>query len=239
MTRAYIRVYVCPVDISRSDDRRGGDLSYAVNGGIGYSARHLDIADCPVDPEHRTLDLNGNGIVCPDEPESDGDPSDRTYFKLFGLFFLENWISAGTVRHYALADVKDGLSQTFMVSENVRVGYDPRSEHASFATPDPLRCAFYIGNPCGTGNCTADAVDYSLSNSGGNRINSGRTKPEGRSPIPNSFHDGGVHMAFADGHVRFLSESIDGAVYAALASPQGMLLEGTRWQQAVVSGASH
>ncbi len=155
-----------------------------------------------------------------------------------GLFFLENWISGGTVRHHALADVKDGLSQTFMVTENARVGYDPLDGNASYASPDPFRCAFYIGNPCPTGTCAAGAVDYSLCNSGSYRINSGRAKPEGRSPVPNSFHEGGVHMAFADGHVTFLSESIDGAVYAALTSPQGMLLEMTPLQQAIVSGES-
>jgi prepilin-type processing-associated H-X9-DG protein len=73
-------------------------------------------------------------------------------------------------------------------------------------------------------------------NAGVNRINGGRASPEGRSPTPNSFHDGGVHMAYADGHVIFLSESIDGAVYAALASPQGLLLDGTPLRQGIVSG---
>ena len=78
-------------------------------------------------------------------------------------------------------------------------------------------------------------MDYSLANAGKNRINSGLWTPEGRSPIPNSFHPGGVNMAYADGHVAFLKESVDGAVYAALASPQGMLLQGTPLEQPVVS----
>jgi hypothetical protein len=45
-------------------------------------------------------------------------------------------------------------------------------------------------------------------------------------------------MGYADGHVTFLSETVDAAVYAALASPQGLLLDGTPLAQVVVSGDS-
>jgi prepilin-type N-terminal cleavage/methylation domain-containing protein/prepilin-type processing-associated H-X9-DG protein len=236
LARSHVPVYVCPADISRSRDKKGGDLSYAVNGGIGYSVRRLGVPDCAIDPERRVLDLNGNGIGCPMNPDDDGDPSDRTYFKFLGMFFLENWNKGGTVRHHALGDVHDGLSQTFLMAENARTGYDPLGSSPGFATSDPFRCAFYVGNPCPTGGCIAGTVDYSLSNAGDYRINSGLTQPEGKSPVPNSFHEGGVHMSFADGHVKFLSETIDGAAYAALASPQGRLLEGTPLEQTIVGG---
>lgn len=235
LAQTHVPVYLCPTDLSRS--RKGlGDLSYTVNGGIGFTIRTASgVEDCPVDSSKTVLDLNGNGVGCPANQASDGQPSDKRIFKQMGLFFLENWNSGITQRHHSLADAKDGLSQTFLASENVRVGYDPNSPRAGFASPDPYRCAFYIGNPCPTGSCTAGAVNYLLSNSGANRINSGLRKPEGMSPVPNSFHGGGVHMAFADGHVVFLSESIDGAAYAAMASPQGMLLNGTPLQQVLVS----
>ena len=45
-------------------------------------------------------------------------------------------------------------------------------------------------------------------------------------------------MGYADGHVKFLSEAIDGAIYAALASPQGMLLDGIPLAQVIVPGDS-
>jgi hypothetical protein len=45
-------------------------------------------------------------------------------------------------------------------------------------------------------------------------------------------------MAFADGHCRFLSESVDGGVYAALVSPQGSFLDGTTLEQPILSGDS-
>jgi hypothetical protein len=35
-----------------------------------------------------------------------------------------------------------------------------------------------------------------------------------------------VHVVFVDGHVRFLSESMNRAVYAALMSAQGSLIQG-------------
>jgi prepilin-type processing-associated H-X9-DG protein len=232
LTHTYVPILVCPVDISRSREKDQGDLSYVVNGGVGFTiGPRFGYEDCPVAPAAGPLDLNGDGSACTGAP---GDAEDYAYFKKMGLFFLENW-KTGVDRHHRLADVTDGLTQTFMVSENVRAGYDPDTPETGFANPHPWRCSFYIGNPCRGGSCSPGNVDYSLSNAGDAQINSGRWRAEGRSAVPNSFHDGGVNMAYADGRVRFLSESVDGAIYAALASPQGMGLSGPL-QQPIVSG---
>ena len=233
LTHTHIPIYVCPVDLSRSRERDQGDLSYVVNGGVGYTVRYTNgVRDCPVDLSWRPLDLNGDGTACTGGPTDD---EDKAAFDRMGLFFLETWNTDITKRHHELADISDGLSQTFLVSENVRAGYDPQNPRGSFANSNPPRCAFYIGNPCPTGSCAAGTVDYSLCNAGRAKINSGRWQPEGSSPVPNSFHAGGVNMAYADGHVRFLSETVDGAVYAALASPQGARL-GDPLTQAPVAG---
>ena len=126
LTLARIPVYICPSDITRSPKvNGGGDQSYVVNGGLGSTTVVNGVRDCAVDPNGNILDLNGNGVECPPDPNTDGVPSDRDFFKATGLFFLENWNPGGTVRHYTLADVCDGLSHTFMVTENVRTGYDP------------------------------------------------------------------------------------------------------------------
>lgn len=235
LTRAYIPVYVCPLDITRSDEREG-DLSYAVNGGWGFTIRTgSGVRDCPIDPTGTRLDLNGDGASC---AGTDADDEDRRIFKQLGLFFLENWGQAGpdaTVRRHSISDIHDGTSQTFLVGENVRAGVDPADPTATFADPNPYRSAFYVGNPCAGGTCSDGNVDYSRCNAGESKINSGLWSPEGRSPVPNSFHPGGVHMAYADGHVKFLSELIHGAVYAALSSPQGMHLNGTPLQQVIAS----
>jgi prepilin-type processing-associated H-X9-DG protein len=183
--------------------------------------------------------LNGNGVTCASDPKADGTPSDRALFKDLGLFFLENWrgeLTGGTMRHYTLEDVRDGLSQTFLASENVRTGYDPESASSTFASSNPYLCAFYIGDPCRAGGCKPGNVDYAACNSNAARINSGLTRPEGTSPVPNSWHAGGVNVAYADGHVKFVFETIDGRVYAALASPQGVALRGTPLEQTAVAG---
>lgn len=233
LTKYYIPNYVCPSDISCSDGRDKGDQSYAVNGGFGYTTRtQAGIVDCPKSPFGLYLDLNGDGRVCTGTATDD---EDRNLFKQTGLFFLENWKQGATIRHFALADVQDGLSQTFLLTENVRTGFDPHSSRSTYASSAPRLCAFYVGLPCTNGNCTRANVDYTRCNDGGFRINSGILKPEGSSPLPNSFHHGGVNMGYADGHVTFLSEAIDGAVYASLASPQGISLQGGSLAQRSVS----
>lgn len=235
LTKSYIPVFVCPMDLTRNKKKQG-DLSYAVNGGWGFTFKTgSGVRDCPMSPFGGRLDFNGDGASCAGTPADDGD---RELFTKLGLFFLENWdpdYQGATVRHHAIGDIQDGTSQTFLVSENVRAGFDPEDPQASFADPNPWRSAFYIGNPCANGTCSDGNVDYSRCNQGDSKINSGVWSPEGRSPVPNSYHDGGVHMAYADGHVKFLSEDIDGAVYAALASPKGMLVEGPL-KQVIVSG---
>ncbi len=229
LARSQIPLYQCPSDISLLGL---GDLSYAVNGGVGYTTYLSSTArDVPVDTAIRPIDLNGDGIF-PHQPSQNGNsPTDRDLFKRMGMFFMETWNTDITKRHHQLADVNDGLSQTILMAENVRVGADPNWPRASFADTDPLRCAFYMPDPCQDQSCTPGHVDYSLSNSGAFRINSGLTQPEGKSPIPNSFHTGGAMIVLADGSARLISETIDGPVYSALLTPQGSQLQGLPLQQ--------
>src|SRR5262249_39859268 len=86
LTLARIPVFICPSDITRSPKvGGGGDQSYVVNGGVGYTAMVNDVRDCAIDARGSVMDLNGNGIDCPPDPETDGVPSDRDYFKDLGL----------------------------------------------------------------------------------------------------------------------------------------------------------
>jgi type II secretory pathway pseudopilin PulG len=232
LSRSQIAVYQCPSDISLLGK---GDLSYAVNGGVGYTTKHSSgTRDVPVDNENRSLDLNGDGIYPHDTTQTGSSPSDRDLFKRMGLFFMETWNTNITKRHHSLADVSDGLSHTIMLAENVRVGADPAYARGSFANPDPLRCAFYLPDPCRNQQCDPGGVSYLLSNMAPYRINSGLTRPEGDSPVPNSFHPGIALVAFGDGSVRVLNDSIDGPLYSALVSPQGAQLQGLPLQQVIV-----
>jgi prepilin-type processing-associated H-X9-DG protein len=236
LARTSISVLTCPSDISVLGGT--GDLSYVVNGGFGWTAP----VDCPefthpADPSGPfmgSFDLNGNGIVCTPPDQPDGDPSDRDLFKQTGLFFAENWPhGSGTVRYHAPGGIHDGSSQTLLIAENVRAGADPANADANWANPYPWRTCFFVSAyVCQDAVCTDGNVDYARANDHTNvpyrfeSINAGLTQPEGEAPWPSSFHVGGVHVAYADGHVVFLSENIDGVVYAALVSPQGARIEG-------------
>ena len=95
---AHVAAYTCPVDISRSDEGDMPDLSYAVNGGIGFTVRTAaGVGDCPIDRHGSQLDLNADGSTCTGTPT---DAADRERFKMLGLFFVENWKAGGTVRHH-------------------------------------------------------------------------------------------------------------------------------------------
>lgn len=232
LTRLPLPVLTCPADISLSDsDDRQGDLSYVVNGGVGFTIYYRGVHDCPIDIDGRKLDLNGDGAACPADGSEDEDKA--LYFQM-GLFFNETWNSEVTRRHHTTATVTDGLSNTVVLSENVRTGYNPSDDDpwaSSWASPSPMLTSFHIGNPCREADCSDGNVDYARSNQGDAAINSGLTSPEGTSPVPNSFHAGGVNMAFGDGRVQLVSESIDGGVYAATVSPQGGNLAGTPLRQ--------
>ncbi|MES2791886.1 MAG: DUF1559 domain-containing protein [Planctomycetota bacterium] len=234
LARTFIPVLTCPDDISVAQQ---GDLSYVVNGGIGFTVKYSNgVGDCPVDRTWARLDLNGDGIVCEPAETAELKPTDRDMFLHFGVFFLETLNRDLSRRSHHPGSILDGMTHTYLVSENVRAGFDPDNPaDGHWATSNPYRHSFYIGNPCANHDCTQGDVDYSRSNSGADAINSGLSSAEGSSPLPNSFHSGGVNMAFCDGRVVFLSQRIDGGVYAAQASPQGSRLDGTRFAQPLIT----
>ncbi|HVA50423.1 MAG TPA: DUF1559 domain-containing protein [Pirellulales bacterium] len=235
LSATQINVLICPDDDSFVPGE--GNLSYVVNLGVGWTVP----SDCPAiwrsasspTPGIHPIDLNGNGVVCPANESADGAPSDRDLYYRMGLFFLENWpMSFGSHRHHSLDSVRDGLSRTIMLSENVRAGYDAASG-ATWASPRPRASAFVLsGYICENAKCAAGNVNLAKANdhSGGpwsyEAINSGLREKEGQAPWPNSFHPGGVNVLFADGHLQFLSEDVEGRVYAALVSPLGVGLIG-------------
>ncbi len=233
----HIAVLTCPDDLSVAGQ---GDLSFVVNGGVGFTARMSDgTHDCPIHPSSGRLDLNGDGVTCPPDPSLDGTPTDKQHFLRLGLFFNETYKWDVTVRHHRLGSVVDGLSQTITLAENARTGYDPGNPTASnWSTSNPYRTSFYIGDPCAGAPCVEGSVDYARANADQYRINSGVKLPEGGSTAPNSFHPGGVNVAFGDGRVVFLNESIDGGVYAALVSPQGLQLAETPLRQGIAPDLS-
>jgi prepilin-type N-terminal cleavage/methylation domain-containing protein/prepilin-type processing-associated H-X9-DG protein len=215
-----------------------GNLSYVVNGGFGWTT----YGDCPATLHVAAggifqIDLDGDGASC--------TSGDRTFMYRTSLFFAENWPpNRGAHRHHTPDSVFDGLTYTIMLSENVRAGYDPSFPTLSnWACPSVRRNSFYVsGYVCENLQCSAGKVDYARANMASTvpysleAINSSLDQAEGESPWPSSRHAGGVHVAFADGHIHFLQQTVDGMVYASLVSPQGMLIRGPMAQRPVSSG---
>jgi prepilin-type processing-associated H-X9-DG protein len=229
----HIDVLCCPDDPSLTG---GGDLSYCANGGVGFTAMVGGIPNCPLAPTGGQIDLNGNGVTCPPlNSTTDGSPDDRSLLTMLGLFFGESGGPTGTTRHHTPDSVYDGLSQTFMLAENVRTGVDPITPETNWGYPDPHYTMFYFSpSICQSLKCSKGNVNYALANNSSEGINASLTEPEG-SPWPSSFHAGdGVNVVFADGHLRFITVAIEGSVYAALFSPQGQKLMETALQQALV-----
>lgn len=233
LPQTHLKVLTCPED----DTQLGrGDLSYVVNGGFGVTMVIGNVADCPTSPSGQPLDLNGNGIGCPANVATDGTPGDKLLYLQTGVFFIESWQTPGTSRHHRLDSILDGLSQTIFLSENIRAGADPTRPELTWASPLANRNSFFLNiSVCPGASCAPGTVDYSRANQGMGAINSGRDEAEGEAPWPNSHHSGGVHFAFADGRVKFVSQLVDGRVYASLVSPQGTLIQGALRQQ-LVSG---
>jgi prepilin-type N-terminal cleavage/methylation domain-containing protein len=243
LASVHLPILTCPDDDSVVPGQ--GNLSYVVNGGFGWTTGQ-PVADCPSafhitdDPCTRPIDLNGNGVACPAEAEDDGTPNDRTLFYSTGLFFLENWpLKKGTVRHHSAESVLDGLSNTLMLAEGIRAGFDPNQPQTNWASPQGLRNSFFLSAyVCQDRTCSAGNVDYSRANSSAEpyrfeAINAARDQAEGEAPWPSSYHIGGVSVVFCDGRMHFLSENVDGIVYACLVSPCGTQLHGPLAQPVV------
>lgn len=226
LTQTQIPILTCPSD---STLLGGGDLSYVVNAGFGFTSVSRGVGDCPVNPRNQPMDYNGNGITCPRDPERDGSPNDKQIYKQTGVFFVQNWplSDKGTVRFHRLADITDGLSQTMFLTENVRAGRMENNPMRNWGSPYAYGNCFYVSwTICDKNSCTQENVDYSRANKGDHAINSSHTQGESNSYWPSSEHGAGVNVVFGDGHAKFLSEYIDGAVYAALVSPQGSEITG-------------
>jgi len=220
LASTHIEVFVCPDDVSALG---AGDLSYAVNSGFGWTTLAGGVAQV-----RGSIDLNGDGSNNPDL----GQPSDRELLVRSGLCFVENWpTKIGESQHHSLNTIRDGASNTIMIAECIRSGADPNAESflpANWACPKAERTSFFLsGNVCDNLDCGAGNVDYGRANTHPlEKINSGREQAEGEAPWASSWHPGGVYAVFVDGHVQFLSEDMDGAVYAAMLSPQGSQMTG-------------
>jgi prepilin-type N-terminal cleavage/methylation domain-containing protein/prepilin-type processing-associated H-X9-DG protein len=228
-------VLTCPEDTTVVPDQ--GNLSFVVNGGfsrwwydptLGWTGQRVGGADNTTGPDWGPSIAGQTGVM-----------------------FLGS--DTGTMpwdRRTLTADITDGTSQTILATENLRAGYSAGSPRTgglqtNWACPHPNYVMFIASDKvCPGGHCPTGDVDPTLSPSitsshDGNAwqkanpqgkgayesINYGlNVKSEGMFPFPSSNHVDGINVLFCDGSVRFLSDTIDGTVYAKLITPAGSIL---------------
>lgn len=230
IAETHIRLLACPSDVSVGGN---GDLSYALNRGVGYWVTEQGIGcDIITDPLGRPIDLNGDGRQCASVP-NESKRTDFGFYHRMTLFFsgrgrLKPETKREIQNHHRMSDVSDGLSNTLMIAENVRTGYDPMQRNSNWASTGVEKTGVYVNSLiCRNRSCAPGSVNLKLANSGELAINTGLTRREGEAPWPNSDHRNGVNLAFADGRVQFVSEDIDGEIYFQFYTPQGSRLDGT------------
>jgi prepilin-type N-terminal cleavage/methylation domain-containing protein/prepilin-type processing-associated H-X9-DG protein len=106
----------------------------------------------------------------------------------------------------AIRDIKDGTSNTFLVSE---VDFDQDTD--TLKTLYPSYCP---GGKCFVGAtwATQNSVSTAYGLNGNTHV---------LNPGPQSRHPGGVHFGFCDGHVAFVNETINQATLSALTTRAG------------------
>ncbi len=152
-----------------------------------------------------------------------------------------------------LASITDGMSATLLIGESTLVGYSSGvpysgSMQTNWAAPFPNFCMFIASDdicepPNGmaqqsTGGCytnfsksvynnQVDNIQWQAANKLGTleNINYGQVLTiKGTFPFVTSGHPTGDNYAFCDGHVTFLTNTIDGTVYSKLVTPEGSKL---------------
>ncbi len=234
-----IGALICPEDLTIQTG--SGNLSYVVN--LGFSRWVGDTT------YGWTVTATGQGSTTsgPDWSVGGALGNNIDYAAKTGVMFL----GTDTGRYAwdkktSPSSLVDGSSQTILASENINAGASSGSaltggQPTNWACPHPNYIGFIAsdkicpGGTCGTtsssplmGNSSQgiDGPGWKYANPpkgyANEYINSGLGNPqEGQSPYAAGNHSGGVNVVFCDGHVQFISESIDGTVYSKLITPAG------------------
>ena len=108
----------------------------------------------------------------------------------------------------------------FIASDNICGG-------ANHGTPGNGKCMSDNGLTSSASVTPPDGLAWKDANKVGNfeNINHGlNLTTEGSNPYPSSRHPGGVNVVFCDGSARFISDGIDGIVWAKIITPAGSQL---------------
>jgi prepilin-type processing-associated H-X9-DG protein len=179
---------------------------------------YIEIATCPSDPPKRLTASSREPIsylsyvVNAGRPDTEADRSDEPSsanalppdHAANGVF--HDWTRRNAPR--VGLEMKDGASNTLMLSENKQARY--------WSDRDEFRIAF-VFHPVTEPRTTGEEAHY--------RINAGKGILDDDANIstarPSSNHPGGVMVTFCDGRTVFLRQDIEYKVYQQLMTPDG------------------
>jgi prepilin-type N-terminal cleavage/methylation domain-containing protein len=206
-----------------ADWSRGFGLAPGINGEL--CGTKIPTMHCPSGPNAQQLGLwynayargsyvanNGIGPMV----ESCSDSSPLPGARVGGAFFVNSALST--------ADFRDGTSQTAMVSE-IRMVTENADQRGVMHYPEgPFYHHNYTPN-----TLVPDQVRTAACPSGGLYTPEapcvgayGGWRPRAVLMTARSYHPGGVNLLLADASSRFVSESIDLAVWQALSTPKAL-----------------
>jgi prepilin-type N-terminal cleavage/methylation domain-containing protein/prepilin-type processing-associated H-X9-DG protein len=237
-----IGILGCPDDLSLQPGN--GNLSYVVNMGfsrwvgdtrIGWSVSTLGVAQGTATGPNWAGDTTS--------PIGSGSFPNVTFGGKTGVMFLGTTTGRyGWDQKTTSSSLVDGSSQTILASENVNAGYSAPNPAVAgagaplnWASPHPNVIGFIAsdkitqGSLAGNGSTGVDGPGWAYANPpkgvAAEYINSGVNIPnEALSPYAAGNHSGGVNVLFCDGSIHFLTDTIDGTVYAKLITPAGSKL---------------
>ena len=215
---AQIEILVCPSDPAVTADQPL--LSYAANAGWLQRTHGLIGSNSAVPP---ALSKFQSAIT---ENAANGVFFDRIRNRNSVLRLGQANQNGGSMIKMVPALIKDGMSQTIMLSENLRAinwAYQPDSEYSSSASRDEK----YHFGICWEQPAVVAAAISSTSDPKpiAGRINGNRDSETAQEPIsgmaitdgfPSSNHPGGVNAAFMGGSVSFIGDNISPVVYAQI-----------------------
>lgn len=245
VSNTHIKILTCPEDDTVQPGK--GNLSYVVNGGFtAWPAFYSGAAGLQA-PGWVGGALTGGYGMPLDFPSS-------ILKKMGVMFIGTLSGTAPWDIHTTSSSIVDGASSTLLLSENIWAGYSLQNghtgTHAAFvgwSTPHPNFTMFLASdNICGGSNhttpgngacitdngltstsATGDGPAWLDANRSGNfeNLNFGlNLSDEGGFPYPTSRHPGGVNTVMVDGSARFITDTINGTVWAKLITPAGSQL---------------
>lgn len=198
LSNTYLEVLVCPEDVTSAQST--GSISYVVNGGF---APHW-LVRIEMDPTSTTPPAlrqpNGTTVAS-------GGGWHRENLRNMGLMFMDT-TQAGTDAHrrHTLESIRDGVSFTVMLSENINVG--PNSTYrdgvitTNWACPFPMNTSFFVNPVAVFGGTNIDPISGELvqAPSGlagqyayGNAANRGSLAPGTVGPYNDVYNQGGIN----------------------------------------------